>query len=212
MSILPYNIVDGEIVWSSTYRFKDGTPRPKCINVGCTNAVTCSSGGEDSPAASRTLRTVCSKCHRSSYGNKPLPTGVTSHKKTYCENVDGRIDGVICTATGLSSAQLELDHIDGNHINNIPSNVQTLCKNCHSKKSILAGDYRKKCKSHRSPSAKITNLPEPPTITSTFSHLFDFVLQTKTDPIQQTPTPCISAHAQSEIQDCLDKQPNALCD
>jgi 5-methylcytosine-specific restriction endonuclease McrA len=28
-----------------------------------------------------------------------------------------------------------VDHIDGNHSNNDPANLQTLCKNCHSLKT-----------------------------------------------------------------------------
>jgi len=182
MNILPYEIINDEIIWSASYRFRDGSPRPKCINPGCNSPVTCSSGGESSSPSSRTLRTVCHKCHRASYGKDSLPFGVTSFKKDYCENIDGRIDGIPCTASNLSSAQLELDHIDGNHINNIPGNVQTLCKNCHSKKSVLAGDYRKSCKSHRSPLSSAESLL---TWSNNFSQLFDLVDYSKTDPNEQ---------------------------
>ena len=36
----------------------------------------------------------------------------------------------------------QLDHIDGNHYNNVPDNIQTLCKNCHSYKTKINGDNR----------------------------------------------------------------------
>ncbi|OYW72998.1 MAG: hypothetical protein B7Z37_23290, partial [Verrucomicrobia bacterium 12-59-8] len=32
---------------------------------------------------------------------------------------------------------LEVDHIDGNHKNNDPSNLWTLCANCHREKTWL---------------------------------------------------------------------------
>jgi len=31
----------------------------------------------------------------------------------------------------LHHTQLDVDHIDGDHRNNDPANLQTLCKNCH---------------------------------------------------------------------------------
>lgn len=163
------------------HTFPDGTLRPTCVNIGCENPVALSKGKLIDPASKRILRTVCGDCHLASYGKKQLRQGVVSHKKSYCENADGRL-GVPCTATNLNSAQLELDHIDGNHLNNDPSNVQTLCKNCHSKKSIQSGDYRKSCRSHQSPGAVQS-------FQNIFSHLFDFGDLTKTDSTQQTPTP-----------------------
>ena len=53
------------------------------------------------------------------------------YRKRYCENVDGRL-GNMCTATIIDyEYQLEVDHIDDNHDNNNPNNLQTLCANCH---------------------------------------------------------------------------------
>ena len=37
-------------------------------------------------------------------------------------------------------AQLEVDHIDGNHAHNHPDNLQTLCGNCHTVKTFTSGD------------------------------------------------------------------------
>lgn len=170
-----YTIVNGNIVWDKKYTFKDGSPRPKCINTGCENPVTCSKGNELSAPSERSLRTVCSHCHEASYGKVrksgkivKLANGVTQFKKAYCENFDGHIVEPACTATGLDSAQLELDHIDGNHINNTQGNVQTLCKNCHSKKSIQSGDFRKLCKSHTSTTPIIR--PQSPTCVMNLSN------------------------------------------
>lgn len=44
------------------------------------------------------------------------------HKKTYCEE---------CGWIATHRCQLDVDHIDGNHSNNHPDNLQTLCANCH---------------------------------------------------------------------------------
>ena len=63
------------------------------------------------------------------------------HRKTYCENIDGRL-GFKCTTTILMLAQLDGDHIDGNPSNNDPSNIQTLCSCCHTYKTIMNGDSK----------------------------------------------------------------------
>lgn len=40
--------------------------------------------------------------------------------------------------------QLDVDHIDGNRSNNDPSNIQTLCANCHRLKTKQHMDWKKK--------------------------------------------------------------------
>jgi hypothetical protein len=75
------------------------------------------------------------------------------HRKDYCENIDGRL-GFTCTfthptpqqleATGLDATYLgwlQVDHKDGNHTNNDPSNLQTLCACCHNIKTYQNGDH-----------------------------------------------------------------------
>jgi nitrate/TMAO reductase-like tetraheme cytochrome c subunit len=183
-----YQVIGGIISWNAPYQFLDGSPRPKCINTGCNNPVVCSKGNEKSDPSERSLRTVCAHCHNASFGfvNKKgevtkLKPGVVSFKKLICENVDGHITGKRCTASSLVGGQLELDHIDGAHINNVQSNVQTVCKNCHSLKSMQAGDFRKLCKSHTSPSVQVP-LPgpkppgAPPNSTNIISLLFGCAL------------------------------------
>jgi len=60
--------------------------------------------------------------------------GYTAYKKTYCENIDGRL-GKICTTTVSHPKELTVDHIDGNHDNDDPDNLQTLCACCHNLKT-----------------------------------------------------------------------------
>jgi 5-methylcytosine-specific restriction endonuclease McrA len=52
--------------------------------------------------------------------------------KDKCEN---------CGFIPLHICQLDVDHIDGNHNNNEPFNLQTLCANCHRLKTYLNRDY-----------------------------------------------------------------------
>lgn len=61
-------------------------------------------------------------------------------KKSYCENRDGRL-GYVCVAPITHPAQLEVDHIDGNHANGSADNLQTLCANCHRHKTMTNGDH-----------------------------------------------------------------------
>ena len=63
------------------------------------------------------------------------------HRKNFCENVDGRL-GFVCTTTIQWSGMLDVDHKDGNHLNNNLRNLQTLCKCCHSYKTNLFEDYK----------------------------------------------------------------------
>ncbi|QIN94635.1 HNH endonuclease [Streptomyces phage Muntaha] len=53
-------------------------------------------------------------------------------KKDSCER---------CGFVAEHPVQLDVDHIDGNHSNNDPSNLQTLCANCHRLKTWQAKEY-----------------------------------------------------------------------
>lgn len=95
-------------------------PRPSCKYCGC-------------PAAKKRLNKLgiqiyhaqCRKCmgDRSPYRR---------YKKTYCE---------ICGFEG-HYCQLDVDHKDGDHTNNDPSNLQTLCANCHRLKTWKNKDWK----------------------------------------------------------------------
>ena len=53
-------------------------------------------------------------------------------KKNHCEE---------CGFVAVHKCQLDVDHIDLNRNNNDPSNLRTLCRNCHSLKTIVNGDH-----------------------------------------------------------------------
>ena len=60
------------------------------------------------------------------------------HRKDYCEH---------CGLKPEYKVVLDVDHIDGDHTNNDPSNLQTLCANCHRIKTVVSGDgvYKRRC-------------------------------------------------------------------
>lgn len=58
-----------------------------------------------------------------------------SFKKGYCEE---------CGFSPVHSCQLDVDHVDGNHWNDEPSNLRTLCANCHRLKTYLNKDWETK--------------------------------------------------------------------
>ena len=72
------------------------------------------------------------KCH-AVYRRFRYPLSV--HRKSYCEH---------CNFQPVHISQLDVDHIDGNRNNNDPSNLQTLCANCHRLKTHLHGDSKSK--------------------------------------------------------------------
>jgi len=47
---------------------------------------------------------------------------------------------VKCGFVAEDPCQLDVDHIDGDHSNDDPANLQTLCANCHRLKTKLNGD------------------------------------------------------------------------
>lgn len=91
-------------------------------------------------------RFICSKCRMKKYPNlkaakyeRAAHAGYKAHRLDYCENKDGRL-GFKCTAKIVDRAQLQVDHIvenRGRHKQcDDPKNLQTLCANCHTMKSL----------------------------------------------------------------------------
>ena len=90
----------------------------------------------------------CDKHHREHYaaqrGMTPTQWSNSFHpykkyRKDYCENKDSRL-GFTCTASIVWEGQLQVDHINGDHSDNSPKNLQTLCANCHSAKTHMFED------------------------------------------------------------------------
>ena len=153
----------------TTKKVRDKNP-PKCSTRGCKNPKIPMEWHWVS--GKPVYRTVCLKCHErntaSKHGLKNIAQVVAKnagfdkvsqylnqfhpyrkHRKTQCENRDGRL-GFKCRYTIKHSAQLQVDHKNGNPNDNRPCNLQTLCANCHIYKTHRNKDYaspgRKKLK------------------------------------------------------------------
>lgn len=140
---------------------KDIGPRPICSTIGCYEERHYTS---TSKKGVHYFNKTCVKCkykklkekhgvdnvkkitsRRNGFGDDVTAYQNSKHeyrqfRKTYCENVDSRL-GFRCTTTILITAQLEVDHIDGNPSNNNIDNLQTLCGCCHTYKTHSAKDY-----------------------------------------------------------------------
>ena len=66
------------------------------------------------------------------YKEKKFP--YIKYKKDRCES---------CRFIPVHTCQLDVDHIDGNRDNNNPSNLRTLCANCHRLKTFQNKDWIK---------------------------------------------------------------------
>ncbi len=117
--------------------FESHNSLPKCINHGCERDVVVRNWKTWS------FKSECGSCMVDRKRNG-ITKGITIHKKGYCENGDGHL-GFRCPIpskecfVGFESG-LDLDHINGDHMDNVPSNVKTYCKLCHGRKSIANGD------------------------------------------------------------------------
>jgi hypothetical protein len=121
---------------------------PQCSTKGCNK-----SRAETNwhwVAGTPVYRLVCTGCHGkriaerngfdkfSQFLNTKHP--YRKHRKDYCENKDGRL-GYKCTNKIRISAQLEVDHKNGNPHDNRLRNLQTLCCMCHTYKTHVKRDY-----------------------------------------------------------------------
>jgi len=117
--------------------YEEGYILPLCINEGCSNDIAVREWKNWS------FKTECSPCMNARKENRNIP-GVIRHKKRYCENIDARL-GFKCpvhpSEWNFFQESLDMDHLDGNHFNNIPENVDTYCKLCHFRKSKEVGDW-----------------------------------------------------------------------
>lgn len=75
----------------------------------------------------------CSKIYLKQKGLQKRP--YRRHLKECCE---------LCGFIPQHIIQLDVDHIDGNKNNSDPSNLQTLCANCHRLKTLINRDFDNK--------------------------------------------------------------------
>jgi 5-methylcytosine-specific restriction endonuclease McrA len=64
-----------------------------------------------------------------------------------CRKMGLKLKGSNCERCGFvpeDMVQLDVDHIDGDRSNNEPSNLQTLCANCHRLKTKIHMDWKGK--------------------------------------------------------------------
>ncbi len=114
-----------------------GKQIPICSNEGCGNNVVVRDWKYYS------FKHLCSNCTNRIKNGKEAREGVTFHKKDFCENRDGRLGFECAVKDGykLPMSSLHGDHKDGNHENNSPENIQTLCSICHHRKGLEVGDF-----------------------------------------------------------------------
>jgi len=87
------------------------------------------------------MQKYCCRKHKCYYKTKACKSPYVAHKKSKCD---------FCGFIPVDLCQLDVDHIDGNHDNNDPSNLQTLCANCHRLKTKLnKNEYYNKLKNIR---------------------------------------------------------------
>lgn len=110
-------------------------PEPSDVQGIC---VVCSKNKQKKKKNNK-FKSICSSCEKKLFETKsrnkrkwtdpyikPPKKGYKHHKLNYCEE---------CGFIPKHKCQLDVDHIDKNHQNNDPNNLQTLCANCHRLKS-----------------------------------------------------------------------------
>lgn len=118
--------------------YDEGGSLPVCVNHGCEFAVTVREWKYVS------IKSECTRCARCRKKGESIP-GVIIHKKKFCENKDGHL-GFECPVKknvkwDKWQESLDLDHKDGDHLNNDPKNVETICNLCHTRKSKEEKDW-----------------------------------------------------------------------
>ena len=77
--------------------------------------------------------------HRSVTGKAAVET--FKRAANGCENKDG-IYGFVCKNPDIGFEYLEVDHFDGNRLNNDEENLKRVCPNCHKRKTKENGEYQ----------------------------------------------------------------------
>ena len=129
-----------------------GNSLPNCINIGCSRPVAIRHWSTADGNLLPSLKTECTRCATSRKTGKRID-GITIVKKHVCENKDG-ILGFTCPIDALRYAEFpsdcyHMDHIDGNHENNVIENIITICSICHARKGKESGDFNGSKKTSR---------------------------------------------------------------
>lgn len=92
-----------------------------CANTNCSNLI-----------VGRSHKRYCSRKCKEKVRWRRKYREHKRYKKNQCE---------LCGFIPIHECQLDVDHIDGNHKNNTPNNLQTLCANCHRLKTHNNKDW-----------------------------------------------------------------------
>jgi hypothetical protein len=124
--------------WTDAEKEAMWGPRPICTNPGCGRP--CTSNGK------RWVH-FCNDCRNVSQGRGKAKAHIQYSRKNMCANYDGRVNLGFSCYTNWELIKKEngqvnthMDHIDGNHLNNTPANLQELCPYCHDRKSAEGKD------------------------------------------------------------------------
>ena len=104
--------------------------RPMCKTCGknkCKN--------RDMRGGKQRYKAYCQTCYARRRRESGNPQIFRTRRERFLKN---RCE--VCGFVPEHPIQLQLDHIDGNSVNNHPSNFQTLCANCHALKTWNNGD------------------------------------------------------------------------
>ena len=119
----------------------------RCSVTGCENFLTAYQG----PGSDK----YCRQHQREQHEYGGLAKGTKEHsfgRKDQCSACgfkpadDPRFTSIadVKVRNAAIRSVLDVDHKDGNHSNNDPDNLQTLCKICHGVKTIVNADYQRK--------------------------------------------------------------------
>lgn len=72
------------------------------------------------------FKAICSSCDKRRHGS-PFRGNDTSHLYQFAKT----LECAMCDRSFEHLCQMDVDHIDGNHDNNDPANLQSLCACCH---------------------------------------------------------------------------------
>lgn len=108
-------------------RLRTGTQFERGLCIECEKKPQKSNGKKNGQQIYKPRCCACDKKLFNYASNKNIKL-----KKKFCES---------CGFRPLHRVQLDVDHIDGNKKNYDPSNLQTLCANCHRLKTLVNGDH-----------------------------------------------------------------------